>query len=180
MTFTDLPLQFTERVSCSVAAAIRYGIPANLMLAVAEKEAGAPGVSVKNTNGTRDVGPMQFNTAYLSTLAQYGITPQAVAAPGCYAYDLAAWRLRRHLRRDQGDLWTRAANYHSRTPQYNTSYRLDLINKAARWANWLERCSASSCLRASADRPVVAVPATPPTVVMPHYTPRVVTAAPAS
>ena len=43
-----------------------------------------------------------------------------------------------HLRKDQGDLWTHAANYHSRTPRYNAVYRSDLMRKAAKWANWLE------------------------------------------
>jgi hypothetical protein len=112
--------------------------PANIVLAVAEKEAGKPGQWVRNTNGTHDVGPMQFNTAYLRDLARYGITPADVAAAGCYAFDLAAWRLRQHIRKDRGDLWTRAANYHSRTPQYNAVYRADLLVKAGRWADWLE------------------------------------------
>ncbi|WP_256210550.1 hypothetical protein [Nitrosospira multiformis] len=41
-------------------------------------------------NDTYDVGPMQFNTAYLSDLAKYGITPEHVAQQGCYSYALAA------------------------------------------------------------------------------------------
>jgi GAF domain-containing protein len=72
------------------------------------------------------------------SLAGYGITPDDVAAAGCYPFDLAAWRLRQHIRKDRGDLWTRAANYHSRTPQYNAVYRADLLVKAGRWADWLE------------------------------------------
>ncbi|WP_264857424.1 lysozyme family protein [Burkholderia cenocepacia] len=43
-----------------------------------------------------------------------------------------------HIRNDKGDLWTKAANYHSRTPRYNTVYRADLIRKATKWADWLE------------------------------------------
>jgi hypothetical protein len=138
MPFVDLPPQLQERVVCSIAAAVKYLVPANIVLAVAEKEAGKPGQWVRNTNGTHDVGPMQFNTAYLRDLFGYGITPDDVAAAGCYAYDLAAWRLRQHIKKDRGDLWTRAANYHSRTPQYNAVYRVDLIVKAVRWADWLE------------------------------------------
>lgn len=131
------PLQH-ERVVCAVAAAIRYDVPVNLMLAVAEKEGGQPGQWVRNPNGTHDVGPMQFNTRYLAELRRYGITAQDVAAAGCYSFELAAWRLRQHLRQDPGDLWTRAANYHSRTPQYNAVYRRDLIHRATRWADWLQ------------------------------------------
>jgi hypothetical protein len=138
MPVADLPPQLQERVVCSIAAAVKYQIPANIVLAVAEKEAGKPGQWVRNANGTHDVGPMQFNTAYLRDLAGYGITPADVAAAGCYAFDLAAWRLRQHIKKDRGDLWTRAANYHSRTPQYNAVYRADLLVKAGRWADWLE------------------------------------------
>lgn len=126
-----------ERVVCSITAAVKYEVPANIVLAVAEQEAGKPGQWVENTNGTQDVGPMQFNTAYLAELRKYGITAKDVAQGGCYSYDLAAWRLRGHLRNDQGDIWTRAANYHSRTPQYNAVYRASLIKRAGKWENWL-------------------------------------------
>lgn len=138
MGVADLPPRMQERVVCSISAAAKYEIPANLVLAVAEKEAGRPGQWIRNTNGTSDVGTMQFNTAYLATLARYGITPADVAQAGCYPYDLAAWRLRKHLLYDHGDMWTRAANYHSRTSLYNAEYRADLMVKAARWADWLQ------------------------------------------
>ncbi|CDN89002.1 TrbN [Hydrogenophaga intermedia] len=123
---------------CSISAAVKYEVPANIVLAVAEKEGGKPGQWVRNSNGTHDVGPMQFNTTYLRDLARYGITADDVAAAGCYSFDLAAWRLRMHIRNDKGDLWTKAANYHSRTPQYNAVYRADLMRKAVKWADWLE------------------------------------------
>jgi hypothetical protein len=132
------PEHLQERVICSISAAAKYEIPANLVLAVAEKEAGRPGQWVRNKNGTHDVGSLQFNTAYLRDLARYGITARDVAAAGCYPFDLAAWRLRLHIRHDRGDLWTRAANYHSRTPRYNAVYRADLMRRASRWASWLE------------------------------------------
>ena len=133
----DIPPQVYERVTCSISAATKYQIPANIVLAVAEKENGKPGQWVRNDNGTHDVGTLQFNTAYLRELARYGIVPADVAAAGCYPYELAAWRLRKHIAKDQGDLWTRAANYHSRTPRFNDAYRADLMERAARWADWL-------------------------------------------
>ena len=135
----DMPPQMHERIVCSIAASVHYDVPANILLAVAEKEAGKPGQWVRNTNGTHDVGVMQFNTGYLKTLtAQYGITADDVAASGCYAYDLAAWRIHGHLTNDTGDMWTRAANYHSRTLYYNAIYRADLMVRANKWANWLD------------------------------------------
>ena len=134
----DLPPDMQERVVCSITAAVKYEIPANILLAIAEKEGGKPGQWVSNSNGTHDVGSMQFNTSYLQDLSKYGITPDHVAKPGCYAYDLAAWRVRLHIKNDKGDIWTKAANYHSRTPKYNAKYRTDLIVRAVKWANWLE------------------------------------------
>lgn len=132
-----MPPQQQEMVVCSIGAGLAYGVPVNMMLAVAEQESGKPGQWVRNTNGTYDVGVMQFNTTYLRELQRYGITPQAVSQPGCYPYQLAAWRVRGHLKNDQGDIWSRAANYHSRTPQYNARYRHQLMRKAQVWTQWL-------------------------------------------
>jgi hypothetical protein len=152
---TDLPPIEQERVICAVSAAVKYEIPANIVLAVAEKEGGAPGQWVRNRDGTHDVGPMQFNTAYLQELERYGIRANDVAATGCYPFDLAAWRLRQHIMNDHGDLWTRAANYHSRTPKYNVVYRADLMKKAIKWADWLDN-------RLSPDEVVIEETATTP------------------
>lgn len=133
----DLPPAQQERVVCSIAAAVQYDIPANVLLAVAEQEGGRPGQWVRNSNGTHDVGAMQFNTAYLRSLERHGITVEHAAMAGCYPYRLAAWRIRQHIRNDQGDVWTRVANYHSRTPKYNVVYREKIRVRAARWARWL-------------------------------------------
>jgi hypothetical protein len=139
MPFIDIPPQLQEQqVMCSIAAAVKYQLPANLMLAVVEQEGGRPGQWVQNANGSYDVGSMQFNTEYLRDLEKrYGITSADVAVDGCYPFDLAAWRLRGHIMRDKGDLWTKAANFHSRTPKYNKKYRAALCVKATKWADWL-------------------------------------------
>lgn len=55
-----------------------------------------------------------------------------------YSFMLAAWRIRGHLLHDSGDVWTRASNYHSRTPRFNMRYRADLIRRAMRWTTWLD------------------------------------------
>ena len=137
-TLPDIPAERQEMVACSLGAALAYDVPANIILAVAEKEAGKPGQWVRNDNGTFDVGALQFNTAYLHDLDRYGITAADVAAPGCYPFMLAAWRIRGHLHNDSGDVWTRASNYHSRTPRFNRRYRADLIRRAVRWTTWLD------------------------------------------
>lgn len=133
----DMPSQQQEMVVCSIAAGIAYDVPVNIVLAVAQQESGKPGQWVRNDNGTFDIGVMQFNTSYLRELEPYGISASDVAAPGCFPYQLAAWRLRGHLREGRGDIWTRAANYHSRTPRFNQRYRVQLIRRASAWEQWL-------------------------------------------
>lgn len=136
----DIPPAIYERVVCSVAAAAKYDIPANVMLAVSFQEAGKPGQAVPNDNGTFDYGSMQINTVWLSELRKYGITKQDVSIAGCYPYDLAAWRIRRHIKHDKtGDMWQKVANYHSYTPEYNQEYRQLIMRRADYWANWLEK-----------------------------------------
>lgn len=136
--FMDLPPLEQERIICSIEAAVKFNIPANIMLAVAEKEKGKPFQYVKNENGTYDVGVMQFNTAYLKTLRKYGIDERHVAIGGCYPYELAGWRIANHLKNDKGDVYQRASNYHSYTPEFNSIYRKDLIKKAKKWSRWLK------------------------------------------
>ncbi|MDN5502709.1 MAG: muramidase [Comamonas sp.] len=135
----DLPPLEQERISCSIIAAVKYELPANIVLAVAGQEGGKPGQWVKNKNGTYDVGTMQFNTNYLADLAKYGISAKDVEKPGCYPFELAAWRIRSHVKNDTGDLWTRVANYHSRTPEYNQKYRALIMRRASYWADWLDK-----------------------------------------
>lgn len=137
MLILDTPTLMNERIVCSVTAALKYQVPPQILLAIAEKEGGKPLQWNKNKNGTYDVGVMQFNTQYLKDLEPYGITAEDVAQKGCFPYDLAALRLKEHLEKDRADIYTRASNYHSRTPKYNAIYREDLIKKSQKWGEWL-------------------------------------------
>ena len=129
---SDLPPQIPAdevRIFCSVEAAIHYKIPADLVYAVALNEGGKPDSKVKNTNGTYDLGYMQFNTAYLKTLEKDGIDAGHVMKAGCYSFHLAAWRIKGHLSENVNtDPLTKVAYYHSRTPKYNMIYRNKLIS----------------------------------------------------
>jgi Transglycosylase SLT domain len=130
---TDIPTHYhQERIECSIQAANYYHIPPLVLLAVAEQEGGKPGQKVRNSNGTYDYGVMQINTVSLADLRRFGINENHVLAKGCYPYYLAAWRLAGHIQNDQGDIWQRAANYHSKTPYYNRLYRAKLINRASK------------------------------------------------
>jgi hypothetical protein len=88
---------------------------------------------------TRDLGRRLLATgalAAIATTAQASVVMSATRY--VYPFMLAGWRIRGHLRNDVGDIWTRASNYHSRTPRFNASYRVDLIRRATRWADWLD------------------------------------------
>ena len=123
----NLPPAEQAPVVCAVAAATRYSIPVNIFLAV----------------GTYDIGPLQFNTSYVKTLSKYGITYKSVEGHNnsCYPYYLAAWRIKQHINNDNGDIYQKVSNYHSRTPHYNAIYREDLIKRSEKLATYLRKYS---------------------------------------
>lgn len=128
---SDLPPEIPIddlRVYCSVEAGIHYEMPADLIYAVSLNEGGRADSQVKNTNGTFDLGTMQFNTAYLKTLKKYGVNREDVQKNDCYPFHLAAWRIKQHIDEDSSDdVFTKVAYYHSRTPVFNARYRDRLI-----------------------------------------------------
>lgn len=138
---TDLPPNLPGPVICSIQAAQEYGLPAAVLLSVAQAENGQVGLWVQNSNKSFDVGIMQFNTAYLASLKDYGITPEAVEVSGCYPFQLAAWRIANHLKNDNGDYWSKVANYHSKTPELNLKYRTRLLGFYKGWTEWLNNPS---------------------------------------
>jgi hypothetical protein len=128
-------------INCVIQAAQRQQVPANLLLAIASIEGGKNGQYVGNENGTQDIGHFQLNTTHWQRngiFARFDISQEDVAWRGCYNAELAAWLLRQHLQAasDQ-DYWTKAANYHSKTPKFNRIYRSKLIPLAVRWGDWL-------------------------------------------
>ena len=126
-----------DRVECVISAAEKYSIPEPILLAIADLENGKPGIKVKNTNGTYDLGYMQFNTSFLSSLTKYGITHDDVLGKDCYSFDLAAWRIAGHIKNDKSnDLWSRVANYHSKTAKFNLLYKEKLLRKVTEWDKW--------------------------------------------
>ena len=141
MIVADLPPMEQERIICAISAAVSYDVPADIMLAIAEIEGGRPDSVSNRTASSYDVGYMQFNSRYLDEItARYSYDYEQLAQKdGCYSFFLAAWRIAGHLKNDKGTVWQRAANYHSRTPEYNQIYRSKLIRIARRWAIWLNR-----------------------------------------
>ena len=59
--------------ACWEAAAVRYGVSSELLFAIARTESALDPQAVgRNRNGTRDIGLMQINSAWLPTLAAHG------------------------------------------------------------------------------------------------------------
>ena len=127
----------TALIWCALAASVRYDVPADALLSVYSVERGSTDTWSHDANGTYDVGPLQFNTAYLASLRRFGITPRAVEGKTCYPWFLAAWRIHDQLVEDRGGFWTRVARYHSATPRYVATYRRQLLEYAPRWRAWL-------------------------------------------
>lgn len=125
---------------CVIQAATKQGVPANVLLAIASIEAGKNGQVVRNTNGTADISHFQINTAtYRSELAPYGVTLHDLQWRGCYNAELAAYLLSKRLNESgRQDFWTKAANYHSKTPKYNSIYRRKLVALSTEWARWIQ------------------------------------------
>lgn len=131
-------------VECVIEAAKKQFVPANVLLAIHSKEYGKNGqISAKNSNGSVDLGHFQINTIHWKKGGSFALTSikqEDVTWRGCYNAELAAYLLRQVLyAKNNQDFWTRAANYHSHTPKFNTIYKKDLIPLSIKWGKYLEQ-----------------------------------------
>ena len=124
-------------IECAIASAIRHQVPANLLLAIQEAEGGHNGLAKRNRNGTIDHGTMQWNSKTLTDYRTYGITARHVSHDGCYALDLAAYKIAGHLAEPSGTFWERAAIYHSRSPGPNLEYQHKIKPLSRKWGSIL-------------------------------------------
>ena len=120
-----------DQDECVQLAADRYGLDASLIEAILAVEGGSVGQAVRNSNGTADLGPMQINTVWLPTLAEYGITKQQLQHDRCINILVGSWILARQLKLAEGmegpaqrRIWWGIGSYHSRTPKHNVKYSL--------------------------------------------------------
>mgnify|MGYP000738765902 CR=1 FL=1 len=74
---TVLAVMPTWALACWDEAAQRYGVPAELLYAVARAESNLNPKAINRSHlqrtGSYDIGLMQINSAHLRTLARYGI-----------------------------------------------------------------------------------------------------------
>lgn len=92
-------LPMAVEANCFEEAGQKYSLPAEVLRAVAKTESGfnARAVNV-NTNGSRDLGLMQINTSWLSTLKNHGITERDLYQP-CTNVMIGAWILANNAQR---------------------------------------------------------------------------------
>lgn len=101
--------------ACWQAASSRYGMPVELLHAVARVESGlnpkAINRSHEDRTGTRDIGLMQINTSHLKMLSRLGISEASLYEP-CVSLHVGAWLLAQSFAR-YGTTWNAVGAYNA-------------------------------------------------------------------
>lgn len=100
------------QAACYSDAAARYGVPEQLLRAIAHVESGrldAARAENRNADGTRDIGRMQINTGWLDALAKFNIT-EASLRNECTSIHVGAWIMANNVRR-HGLSWDAVGAY---------------------------------------------------------------------
>lgn len=107
--------------ACWQEAAVRYRVSSDLLLAIARTESAMnPRAVGRNRNGSRDVGLMQINSAWLPTLARHGITESDLFDP-CTSIHVGAWILAGNISR-LGYTWEAVGAYNAVSPTRRHTY----------------------------------------------------------
>jgi soluble lytic murein transglycosylase-like protein len=107
--------------ACWEEAAARYQVNSTLLYAIARTESGLnPSAIGRNSNGTRDIGLMQINSAWLPALSRYGIRERDLFEP-CTSIHVGAWILAGNIQR-HGYTWEAVGAYNTPDPKLARSY----------------------------------------------------------
>ncbi|MEC5406600.1 lytic transglycosylase domain-containing protein [Paraburkholderia sp. MPAMCS5] len=111
----------TSRADCLDDAARFHHVNVRLIRAIAAVESGQrAGVVHLNDDGTTDIGLMQINSRWLSTLSRFGVS-RADLQDGCTNAYVGAWILSQDIRR-LGLTWDAIGAYNAGTRQKRIAY----------------------------------------------------------
>ena len=140
--------------ACWEAAAIRYGVSSELLYAIARTESALDPQAVgHNQNGTRDIGLMQINSAWLPKLATHGIGEHELLEP-CTNIQVGAWILAGNVQR-LGYTWDAVGAYHAANPARRRAYAERVYRQIAEVSRTAPLSRQSI---ASAETPAAALP----------------------
>ena len=107
--------------ACWDDAAQRYQVSSALLYAIARTESGLNPLAIgRNGNGSRDIGLMQINSAWLPTLAAHGIDERDLFKP-CTNIEVGAWILAGKVAR-LGYTWDAVGAYNAANPALRRAY----------------------------------------------------------
>ena len=130
-----IPIAINEvPVDCINQAAIRYHVPATVILSVMKTEGGKNGSATRNKNGTYDYGVMQINSVWIDTLKPYGYTRNQLQYSPCKNIEAGTWILSQAIANGK-TTFKGVGDYHSHTPELNKKYH----QKVAYFNNRLNR-----------------------------------------
>ena len=117
--------------ACWDQAAERYGLSSELLYAIARTESGLDPQAVgHNRNGTRDIGLMQINSAWLQRLQAHGIAERDLYDP-CTSIHVGAWILAGNVQR-LGYTWEAVGAYNARNPALRRAYAERVYRQVSR------------------------------------------------
>ena len=107
--------------ACFEQAEKRYRVSAQILKSISRVESGGnPAAFHRNANGSFDIGHMQINSAWLPTLAKYGINQDRLTNP-CVNTHVGAWILANNFQR-LGYGWNAVGAYNAKSPNKAAAY----------------------------------------------------------
>jgi soluble lytic murein transglycosylase-like protein len=121
--------------ACFEEAGARYGIHPDLLHAISNVESSGnyAAISIPNKNGSRDIGHMQINSAWLPQLNAMGISRDALLNPCTNTY-VGAWVLKQNIQK-LGYNWNAIGAYNAATPSKRMAYARKIAAELKRGVN---------------------------------------------